>query len=190
VIKRPSARAGGSLVHKQKDYSVDLPQKVRGLSIFAKRLIGMEDVAPLVRVELVRERTLVYDAAISSPAGAARIANNLIGNADREKFLCLHLDIKNRVISVELVSVGSIDETIARPAEIFRAAILANAAAIVVAHNHPSGSLEPSSEDLSLTKIIATAGEILGVALMDHVIVNGESFVSLRQIKSGLFKAL
>jgi DNA repair protein RadC len=153
-------------------------------------LTAMEDTAPLVRVELVRERTLVYETGLNGPACAARIANELIGNSDREKFLCLHLDIKSRVISVEVVSVCSIDETIARSAEIFRAAILSNAYAIVVAHNHPSGRLEPSSEDMSLTEIIAKAGEILGVALLDHVIVNGESFVSLRQIKSGLFKAL
>lgn len=95
-------------------------------------------------------------------------------NEDRETFVALYLDTKNRVIKKETVSIGSLNSNIVHPREVYREAILNSAHNIIVAHNHPSGDPTPSREDLELTDRLYKAGEIIGIGLIDHIIV-GES---------------
>ena len=106
---------------------------------------------------------------------AGDVATYLIrqGHADRDReaFVVLLLDVKHRVIAEEVVSIGILDGALIHPREVFKAAITANAAAIIVAHNHPSGDLKPSGQDAEVTRRLRKAGEILGIPVVDHVIV-------------------
>ena len=98
---------------------------------------------------------------------------------DKEHFWVIGLDVKNRVIFVELCTLGILDRNLVHPREVFRLAISRGVARIIVGHNHPSNDPEPSQEDLAVTLKLTKAGEILGIALLDHVIIGGKSYVSL-----------
>ena len=96
----------------------------------------------------------------------------------KEVFLVFCLNTTQRIISREIVSIGILDRTLVHPREIFRMAILRNAASIIIAHNHPSGRVEPSEADRVVTKTIKEAGDILGIKLLDHVIVGEDAYYS------------
>ncbi|OFV84718.1 MAG: hypothetical protein A2W26_13655 [Acidobacteria bacterium RBG_16_64_8] len=98
----------------------------------------------------------------------------------REHFLVLLLNARHEVLGKETVSIGSLNASLVHPREVFKPAIVASAASVVLVHNHPSGDPEPSEEDLTLTKRLVEAGELLGVQVLDHVIVAGRGVVSLR----------
>lgn len=102
-------------------------------------------------------------------------------SSDRERFVCLHLNTKNWLLSWELVSIGSLNATVVHPREVFKAAILANAASVVLCHNHPSGDPEPSGADLQLTRRLVKAGDVVGIEVLDHVILTETGFVSLME---------
>jgi DNA repair protein RadC len=95
-------------------------------------------------------------------------------DADREHFVVFFVDQKNRVIGVHTVSMGSLTASVVHPREVFKAAILANAAAIVCGHNHPSGDVQPSREDRATTKRLVEAGKLLGIEVLDHIIIGSE----------------
>ena len=101
-------------------------------------------------------------------------------NADREKFIAVHLNTKNQIISYEVVSVGSLNASIVHPREVFKGAILSNAASIILCHNHPSGDPNPSKEDKQLTNRLEEAGKILGIEVLDHVIFASSNFYSFK----------
>jgi len=98
--------------------------------------------------------------------------------ADREEFLAVSLDGKNRSLGFNVVSVGSLTASLVHPREVYKAAILANAAALLVVHNHPSGDPTPSTEDMAITARLKHAGEILGINLLDHVVIGDGRYVS------------
>ena len=100
---------------------------------------------------------------------------------DREKFICLHLNTKNNLLSYEVVSIGSLNASLVHPRELFKGAILVNAASIILCHNHPSDDPEPSPDDITLTKRLSESGDILGISVLDHVIFTAERFVSLKE---------
>src|SRR5437870_8866744 len=100
---------------------------------------------------------------------------------DREQFVVLLLDGKNRVLGFNVVSTGSLTAALVHPREVFKPAILANAAAVILVHNHPSGDPEPSAEDRALTARLRQAGELLGIRVLDHVVVGDGSFVSMAE---------
>ncbi len=96
----------------------------------------------------------------------------------KEAFVAFYLDTRNKVISREIISVGTLDAAIIHPREVFRTAIMRNAASVVIAHNHPSGGLSPSNDDIEITKQLTKAGELIGIQLIDHVIVSRDGFYS------------
>ena len=106
-----------------------------------------------------------------------------IASADREVFIVLHLDTRNRVVAHETTSVGSQNASLVHPREVFKAAILKGATSIILAHNHPSGDPAPSKEDIDLTHRLAEAGGLMGIQVLDHVVVAppGES-VSMKEL--------
>ncbi len=93
----------------------------------------------------------------------------------------MHLDIRSRVTLVELVSLGTLNASLVHPRETFRRAVMQGSASIIVAHNHPSGEVEPSDEDTKTTKLLFEAGTILGINLLDHVIFANDKFYSFRE---------
>lgn len=117
---------------------------------------------------------------ISSSKDLARIASALIGDSDREMFIAIHLDSRNKLLDVHTVSVGSLTGSLVHPREVFKAAIISNSCAIVIAHCHPSGDTKPSPEDDKVTERLVRCGCILGVKVLDHVVVNhdGSSYYS------------
>ena len=108
---------------------------------------------------------------LRTSADVARVLRPLFDGIDREKFVVLLLDAKHRPIGVNTVSVGSLTASIVSPREVFKPAIVGNAAALLLAHNHPSGDPAPSAEDIELTKRLRDAGELLGIRVLDHVIL-------------------
>lgn len=117
--------------------------------------------------------------AVTGPEGAAALVLPRLHGADRERCVALLLDVKHRLLSLVTVSVGSVDHTFMSPREVLRDALLANAAAVVLAHNHPSGDPEPSDDDQAVTRRIARACEVVGVGLLDHLVVAERRWVSL-----------
>jgi DNA repair protein RadC len=96
----------------------------------------------------------------------------------KEQFITLHLDGKNRIICMDLVSIGSLNQSIVHPREVFKTACISNAAAIICVHQHPTGDPTPSSEDISITRRLKEAGEIMGIKVLDHIIVGDGEYLS------------
>jgi len=99
---------------------------------------------------------------------------------DKEHFYVMHLDVRSRVNLVELVSLGTLDSSLVHPWETFRRAIMQGSASIIVAHNHPSGEVDPSDADTETTKKILAAGELLGIRMQDHIIFAKDKFFSFK----------
>jgi DNA repair protein RadC len=132
------------------------------------------------RVCLVRENISSETIQIDNDQAAYELVKEELVSSDREMFLSIMLTGNNDLIGVETVSIGSITECTAMPREIFKSAILANAVSIILCHNHPSGDLKPSKEDVSITKRLIEAGELLMIKVHDHLIVTHKGFYSLR----------
>src|SRR5215467_15029002 len=127
---------------------------------------------PIYRVTLVREGKMpTYESRIRSSASAYSVLQEYLADTDREHFVILLLDQKNQVIGIHTVSIGSLTASVVHPRECFKPAILANAAAIIAGHNHPSGDCQPSREDRALTTRLVEAGKLLGIAVLDHVVI-------------------
>lgn len=118
---------------------------------------------------------------IRSPKDAFDLLEPELRYATKEHFICLFLNTKNRVIFKEIISIGSLNAAIVHPREVFRAAIKRCSASLICAHNHPSGDPNPSPEDVELTIRLARAGAIVGIEVLDHLIIGGNTFVSLKE---------
>lgn len=101
-----------------------------------------------------------------------------LGRETKEYFYTIHLDGKNKLLCLDLVSVGSLNQSIVHPREVFKSSLLSSAAAIVLIHNHPSGDTSPSREDLEITRRLKECGELLGIKILDHLIVSGTNYMS------------
>jgi len=117
---------------------------------------------------------------LKSPEDVVSVVRSQLKGKKKEYFLVLCLDTRNRLISCQPVSIGSLDTSIVHPREVFKEAVSSCAASIIFAHNHPSGDPEPSKEDVELTKRLAKAGEIIGIDVLDHLIVCDKSYSSLK----------
>jgi len=104
-----------------------------------------------------------------------------IRNSKKEHFVMFFMDTRNQEIHREVVSIGTLNYNLVHPREVFRPAVIANAAGIILAHNHPSGCLDPSDEDLALNKRMVQSGKLIGIEILDHVIVTKDAFVSFKQ---------
>jgi len=104
-----------------------------------------------------------------------------IGDLDREKLAVAMLDVKNRVIGLNDVSLGGINSSVVHPREVLKPALLVNAYSIILGHNHPSGDPEPSQEDIDVTKKINKACRLMNIPLLDHIIIGHEGYYSMRE---------
>lgn len=118
---------------------------------------------------------------IEGPEDVARYASPLLRFEQKEHFLVMLLDVRNRVLAMPTVSIGSLTASVAHPREIFREAIRYSAANMILIHNHPSGDPTPSREDIQITKQMMKAGEIMGIPVLDHIIIAGDGFLSLKE---------
>jgi DNA repair protein RadC len=115
---------------------------------------------------------------LNTPRQLAEFLTKLLARECVEVFLIVCLSTKHRVICVHEVSRGSLDATVVHPREVFKAAALASAASIVLAHNHPSGDPAPSTDDIVLTTRMVNAGDIMGIPVLDHIVVGESSYYS------------
>ena len=143
-------------------------------SLDAVYAIDVPEACPACAVASVDERPVV-----TSPEAAAAVLVPLLADRDREACVALLLDTRHRLLEVETVSIGSIDHTFMSPREVFRDALLGNAAALVLGHNHPSGDPSPSRDDERVTRRLAEAAEVIGVDLLDHLVVGAGGWTSL-----------
>ena len=118
--------------------------------------------------------------AIKGPADAYRYVAEM-GRLKKEEFKALYLDVRHRILHEEVVSVGSLTGSVVHPREVFRPAVHYGAAAVLVAHNHPSGDTAPSREDIAITRQLAEAGKLLGVEFLDHLIIGAGGYLSLKE---------
>jgi DNA repair protein RadC len=125
------------------------------------------------------EKTIVDDPSVA----AAALSYDLMWQT-QERFAVLFLDIKHRILGTKVITIGTATETLAHPRDVFKEVIRQGATRLIVAHNHPSGSLDPSQEDIVLTRQLLEAANILGIPLLDHLILGNGDFVSLRQTTS------
>ena len=126
---------------------------------------------------------------IMTPADAGKAASEL-AQMDKEAFAVLNLDTKNGMISADVVTVGIVDASLIHPRECFRQAVKANACAIVLVHNHPTGDTTPSAEDIRITRQLVEAGKVLDIKVLDHVIIgkgsNGAGLQVLSMREQGI----
>jgi DNA repair protein RadC len=166
--------AGG--LHGLYDVSVHELVRVKGIGE-AKACIIMAAMELGRRIGQVRNPGRPM---ISSPADVDRLLRGRIANLDRENFVVVLLNTKNEVIESPLVSVGTLSAALVHPREVFKPAIRASAASVILAHNHPSGKVEPSREDREVTGRLVESAEILGIEVLDHVIL-GDGFYSMKE---------
>jgi DNA repair protein RadC len=155
----------------------------KGLNVRAEDLRGFEGMGDakatliLASLEFARRRIKPEGVKIETPAD---LLPHVRHYADRkqEHFLCATINGANEILNIRVVSIGLIDRTPVHPREVFGDALSDRASAIIVAHNHPSGSLEPSAFDIEITKQLKAAGTIMGVILLDHIIFNRSGYFS------------
>lgn len=150
--------------------SLEELQKIEGVGLAKATLIA-------AALEFARRRIRPEGLRISTPADVLPLIQHY---ADRkqEHFICISINGANEVIKSRIVSVGLVNKTQVHPREVFADPITDRASAIIVAHNHPAGSLEPSSEDKEITVQLKSAGETLGIRLLDHIIFNHKGYYS------------
>ena len=155
----------------------------KGLQVKADDLTQFDGVGDakatliLAAIEFARRRIKPEGSKIETPAD---LLPHVRHYADRkqEHFLCASINGANEILNIRVVSIGLIDRSPVHPREVFADALADRAAAIIVAHNHPSGGVEPSQSDISITAQLKAAGEILGVELLDHIIFNRVDYFS------------
>ena len=150
------------------------------------RGIGLAKAAQIKAAsELARRIESNMDASqkpvIKTPENVVELVKSGLRGHKKEHFLVIMLDTRSRLIKVSEVSVGSLDSSIVHPREVFREAISASAASVIFAHNHPSGDTTPSDDDIKLTKRLEQAGELMGIDVLDHIIIGGDSYQSMKR---------
>ncbi|MCC0738858.1 JAB domain-containing protein [Clostridioides sp. ZZV14-5902] len=133
----------------------------------------------VVSIKVVKDYSIQYSPRkVSNPYDAYKLFERFLSDIDREKFLVACFNTKNEPVNILVVSVGTLNSSLVHPREVMKTAILSNSNSIMIAHNHPSGSLELSTEDKNITKRLIKVCEILGIKLLDHIIIakNGVYF--------------
>lgn len=145
-----------------------------------RRPIKFKQIKVVMETLTVREEVGQYfqaDRRYTSPAQVAEIFS-FLHNEVKEHFFTVHLDGKNRILCLDLVSVGSLNQSIVHPREVFKTSLSTSAASLLLVHNHPTGDPTPSAEDIAITRRLKEAGEIIGIKVLDHVIVGTEGYLS------------
>ena len=145
-----------------------------------QNLAILRELSMRYEVSSFRDRPALRGRQINQPQDAGEIVAPEMEPLTQEQLRVLLVDSKNRLVGQHLVYQGNVGASIVRPAEVFREAVLEAAPRVILAHNHPSGDAEPSSEDITITGFLLEAGRLLGIDVLDHLIVGRDSVVSLR----------
>lgn len=129
----------------------------------------------VVSVRLVKDAPIFSDRKIHQPEDAIAVVGELLSEMDREVLCVINLKTDGTPINCNFASIGAVNKTIAEPRELFKSAILSNAAQMILVHNHPSGNVMPSKEDTMLTDRMLKLADLLGIPLLDHVIMGGDN---------------
>lgn len=129
----------------------------------------------------VKQTGILQRSKMSSPIEVVNFFNAELDNIKVEKFIGVFLNTKNEVINWEVISVGSLNASIVHPREVFNRAIRRNAASIIAVHNHPSGHISPSKEDINITKRLYEVGQLVGIPLIDHIIIGKNKYYSFKE---------
>jgi len=132
-------------------------------------------------IELDRELADKRSIAIRTPSDVFHNYVSLFKDQVRERFIVFWLNSANKVTGFEIVSEGILNSSLCHPREVFRGAIVATAASLIICHNHPSENLEPSQEDIAITKQLVESGRIIGIPVHDHIIFAGNTFTSFAE---------
>ena len=150
-----------------------------------ENLALIREIAALYRLPCVKEKRKQ----VRSPGDVADLLALEMSNLDQEQLRVVVLNTKNEVMWIGMVYQGNLNCTVVRVGELFKEAVRRNGAAVILAHNHPSGSLEPSPDDLDLTDVAVKAGDLLGINVLDHLIIGqGREYRSLRETCGTLWK--
>lgn len=140
-------------------------------------------------LKLIREkREGIYNTNINNFDNAGKFFKELIGSSDREVFALIGIDIKGKINNYAVSHIGTIDEVVVSPREIFKYALLSNSSKIIIAHNHPSGNLTPSSADRKITKKLVESSKLMDIEILDHLIVSDCDYLSLKMEYGDLFE--
>lgn len=143
--------------------------------------VGVSRAAALVAAfELARRACEAGRPVLDSPARVYELVPPAVRAARKEHFLAFYVDARSQLIHQETVSIGTLSASLVHPREVFAPAVAHSAAAVIVAHNHPSGDCSPSTEDKDATRRLSRAGELLGIPLLDHLVVGAARFFSFK----------
>lgn len=144
------------------------------------RSLKFRTIRPVFETLIVKENVPDYINAKTRLTAPKQVWEmfRFLGKESKEWMLVLLLDGKNRLSAVDICSIGSLNQSIVHPREVFKSALLASAAAIILVHNHPSGDTTPSRDDLEISKRLKDASEILGIKLLDHIVIGEDEFTS------------
>lgn len=140
------------------------------------------NLTPVFETKLVRVGSIKTLPTVSGSDRAKQVCIEYLADSPCERLVTVLLNTQHRVIGIAPITVGTLDASLVHPREVFRPAFLANASAIIVCHNHPSGDLTPSREDIAVMKRLMECGNMLGVRVLDFIICNEEAAVSMMEI--------
>lgn len=155
-----------------------------------EELLAVHGVGPakatdiLAAFELAKrlgESRMEFQGIINSPQDAAQLVLRELSLADKEHFMIIMLNTKHRVIAKKTISIGHLHASLVHPREMFKEAIRRSSAAVILVHNHPSGDLTPSKDDLTTTERLKDAGKVLGIDVLDHIIIGDNRYLSFRE---------
>lgn len=136
----------------------------------------------LVEVSIKKKKRIApFDLTIASPQDAGKLFSKLIAFRDREVLAVIGLDTKSQVTYFEIAHIGTLSQSHIHPREIFKSSILTNSAAIIMAHNHPSGDVSPSDADRIATNKMISAGDMIGIQVIDHIIIAEDKYYSIKE---------
>ena len=137
--------------------------------------MGKNKELEVVRVKMITDKKLYSEYPLTSPEAVCRFVSKELADYDREVMCVLNCSTKGQVLNMNVVSMGTIDACLVTGRELFKSAILSNAASVILVHNHPIGDYHPSREDKVITAKISAGGKLLGIDVVDHIIVAGNS---------------
>ena len=173
-------------LERHKRDSLDVLREINPQELMQIPGIGPAKATTIVAAVELGKRTFQFrpqeKISVDNPAtGAAALSHDLMWQ-NQERFAVLILDVKNSLIATQVITIGTATETVVHPREVFREVMRQGGTKFIIAHNHPSGNLEPSAEDLHLTEQLLKGAEFLDIPLLDHLILGNGDYQSLRQI--------